>query len=222
MSTFIIKEPSKYEYQKSLDSIHSQQITCLERLSNGNLATGSLDTSVKIWDANSNKILRVFNGHTHHILQIVELHSGNIATSSMDRTINIWDRQTAEIIFTLEGFINDIKRIDEVDTERLVILTQNDPSFSIWSYQKEGDKNCRYLSDHDEKVNSVIVVANKYLFSASSDKTIKRWSVQKNHSSCTYIGHTDSVLCLAFLDEKLFASGSGDKSIKVWDIMNKK
>jgi WD40 repeat protein len=74
-------------------------------LQNGNFATGSLDATIKIWDPVSEKILSVFDGHTHLVTKIIEMPtSGNLISTSLDRTVNIWDRKTGEIINTLEGF----------------------------------------------------------------------------------------------------------------------
>lgn len=48
---FLLKDPSKYDYKKELSTVHYEEISCIETLSNGNLITGSLDTTLKIWDA---------------------------------------------------------------------------------------------------------------------------------------------------------------------------
>lgn len=80
--TYIMKDPTRYEYKNCYEKVHDDMISCLERLSNGNLVSGSLDSRIKIWDANSGQVLREFEGHTHEVTQIIELHNGNIASSS--------------------------------------------------------------------------------------------------------------------------------------------
>jgi WD40 repeat protein len=53
MNSQIVKDPAKYEFKKILNGIHDEEITCIERLSNGNMITGSLDSTIRIWDPNS-------------------------------------------------------------------------------------------------------------------------------------------------------------------------
>lgn len=92
MSPHIMKDPARYEYKNSFTSIHDDEVSCIEKLSNGNLISGSLDSTVRIWDANTGQLFRVFEGHTHEVSQILELRNGNIASASHDNTINVWDR----------------------------------------------------------------------------------------------------------------------------------
>lgn len=119
------------------------------------------------------------------ISKILELHSGNIATCSKDKTINIWDRQSGVILYTLEGFDDTIKQIVELDADNLIVLTEEDSSFLAWSYKKDQQENCKYFEEHNDLINKIIVVSNKYIFTASTDTTIKRWTL-KSGDQATY------------------------------------
>lgn len=77
-------------------------------MSNGNVATGSLDTTIKIWDPINFQVLNVFDGHTHMVTKIIELTNGNLVSTSLDKTVNVWDRHSGDIVNTLEGFEEDI------------------------------------------------------------------------------------------------------------------
>jgi WD40 repeat protein len=55
------------------------------------MASGSLDTSIKIWDPFTGKCEKSFEGHTHSILCLTELADGSLASGSVDKTIIIWD-----------------------------------------------------------------------------------------------------------------------------------
>ena len=166
--------------------------------------------------------MSVFEGHTHLVHKIIELHNGNLASCSLDRTINIWDRHTGEIINTLEGFESDIKDIQEVDSNNLAILNFDDNTFMIWNYKKELEDNCLTYEEHEDAINKIIVVNHKYIFSGSSDCTVKKWSIKSNRrSEATYHGHSGPITDVIFLDNKQFASASGDKTIKIWEVSTK-
>jgi WD40 repeat protein len=219
-SAYLLKDPAKYDYRKSVSTIHKDEVTCVELLQNGNLITGSLDSAIKIWDPVSEQIFKKYEGHVNSVTHIIELMNGNIASCSTDKTINIWDLHSAEILFTLEGFETEIKQLVELDAENLVILSDEEKAFAVWSYRREQDDNCQYYDDHEDRINHVIVVQNKLIFSASTDRTIKRWILKhkKEKPPITYEGHEDAVLKLAYLDDKMLASASGDATVRIWDI----
>ncbi|KAJ1563604.1 hypothetical protein HK405_001439, partial [Cladochytrium tenue] len=54
------------------------------------------------------------------------------------------------------------------------------------------------------------------LFTASWDKTIRRWDVQSRACVQVLTGHTDFVKCLLLSGPTLY-SGSSDRSIRAWD-----
>lgn len=74
----------------------------------------------------------------------------------------------------------------------------------------------RVLVGHRAAVN-VVDFDEKYIVSASGDRTIKVWST----SSCEFVrtlnGHKRGIACLQYRD-RLVVSGSSDNSIRLWDI----
>ena len=47
------------------------------------------------------------------------------------------------------------------------------------------------------------MVKNKHIYTASSDKTIKRWVAKKEKAQLTLVGHKASVLRLENIDERI-------------------
>jgi WD40 repeat protein len=76
------------------------------------------------------------------------------------------------------------------------------------------------LTGHFDSVNSVAFSPDgQTLASASSDKTIKLWSVTTGKLIQTLTGHFDSVNSVAFSpDGQTLASASSDKTIKLWSV----
>ena len=64
------------------------------------LATCSMDKSIKIWDVENRKLLKVIDkarnaGHGTSINKVLwSTYSGNIVSVSDDRTISIWQLET--------------------------------------------------------------------------------------------------------------------------------
>jgi WD40 repeat protein len=65
-------------------------ITSLAVLSNGNLATASSDTIIRIWNAKSGKVVKTLESHTWVVTSLVLLKNGQLASGSLDKTIRIW------------------------------------------------------------------------------------------------------------------------------------
>src|SRR5262245_45161425 len=55
-------------------------------------ATGSKDRTVKLWDAESGKLLRTLTGHSSDVNSVTFSPDGKtLASGSSDRTVRIWD-----------------------------------------------------------------------------------------------------------------------------------
>ncbi|BAZ42199.1 protein kinase [Calothrix sp. NIES-4101] len=76
------------------------------------------------------------------------------------------------------------------------------------------------LAGHSSYVMSVAIAPDsKTLASASSDRTIKIWTLETGEEIRTLKGHTEAVVKVAFSqDGRTVASGSNDRTIKLWDV----
>jgi WD40 repeat protein len=56
------------------------------------LATGSLDTTVKLWDTTTGEEVLTLRGHTSGVLSVAFSPDGRrLASGSIDRTVRVWD-----------------------------------------------------------------------------------------------------------------------------------
>ena len=73
---------------------HRYVVTSVIELSNGKLATGSFDSTIRIWDLEKQEgeegYCRVLEGHELSVSSVIELSNGKLATRSDDRTIRVW------------------------------------------------------------------------------------------------------------------------------------
>jgi WD40 repeat protein len=70
------------------------RINCLIKLSNGNVASGGQDNTIKIWDINKKQLISTLTGHTSMIWEIRELEGNKIISASDDNKSKIWDLNT--------------------------------------------------------------------------------------------------------------------------------
>ena len=84
----------------SLDQVHTSRIESLITLSNGNLASGSLDETIKIWDVGEGKEICTLEGHKSKINALSLLNDRRFASADNDGKINIWDLNENKLIKT--------------------------------------------------------------------------------------------------------------------------
>ena len=127
---------------------HKNEITWILILKNGSIASGSLDTCIKIWDLNTGKCIKSLDGHTHAVLWVIELENGFLASGSLDQTAIVWNTSTGNIVNMLEGFQNPIIGLVELNSETLVI-NFNEPLLLLWNWNSKSKSNsaaCSYGS----------------------------------------------------------------------------
>ena len=70
------------------------RINCLIRLSNGKVASGGQDTTIKIWDIDKKQLVSTLTGHTSMIWEIRELDGNRLISASDDNKSKIRDLKT--------------------------------------------------------------------------------------------------------------------------------
>lgn len=102
-----------YGHVKSLRGVHTRGINDLCFSSNGvYLATASDDATAVIWSLHSYLPLRIFTGHTSHVLCLAFNPKGNIlATGSWDETVILWNVLKGTRIKTLQAHSDPVSSL---------------------------------------------------------------------------------------------------------------
>jgi len=96
-----------YRHSNKVNS-HSNKITSLAILPDGQrVVSSSSDTTIKLWDLESGKCLRTFEGHADQVM-LLALTSNRCAVSgSLDETLKLWDLESGECLKTFDGYACD-------------------------------------------------------------------------------------------------------------------
>ena len=79
---------------------HSSLVITLTQLSNGNLVSGSADSTIKIWNLENGSLLNTLTAHTSSVISLLVLSNGNLLSGSNDGTIREWNLNTFDLLNT--------------------------------------------------------------------------------------------------------------------------
>ncbi len=171
---------------KTLRGQHTNGVTCLQFEENI-LATGSYDSTIKLWNIETGEVIRTLRGHTSG-LRALQFDDRLLVSGSLDNTVKIWNWRSGECINTLhhQGGVISV----HMDGD-LLASGSMDRSIKVFNF-KTNISWC--LRGHTDWVNHVrLDVASRTLFSASDDLTVKLWDIDTQTCIKTFEGHVGQV-----------------------------
>ena len=179
----------------------------------------SYDNTVRLWDVESGRCLRVLQGHRSWAWSFAWSSDGKRALSgSDDNTVRLWDVEGGRCLRKLEGHTSSVMCLAWSPDGKKVLSGSYDKTIRMWDVESE--QCLRVFRGHKSWVMSVTWSSDgKQVLSGSSDGTVRLWDAVGGRCERVLEGHTASVKSLALsADGKHFLSGSDDKTIRLWDV----
>ena len=150
-------------------SENSKGVYCLQYDDN-KIVSGLRDNTIKMWERSSLACLRVLNGHTGSVL-CLQYDDKVIISGSSDSTVRVWDVNTGEMVNTLIHHCEAVLHLRFYNG--MMVTCSKDRSIAVWDMVSPTEINLRrVLVGHRAAVN-VVDFDEKYIVSASGDRTIK-------------------------------------------------
>ncbi|KAH7089950.1 WD40-repeat-containing domain protein [Paraphoma chrysanthemicola] len=181
------------------------------------LASGSRDGKVIIWDVASGEHLQTLKGSAP-VRSVAFSHDSTwLASASYDSTITIWDTCNGDCLQTIGGHTKAVLSVAFSHDSTHLASSSYDGTIMIWDIHNHEHFT---LEGHADFVWCIAYSHNStQLASASRDHTVKIWDVSSRECLQTLQGHTDWVMSVTFShDSTLLASASGDCSVKIWSV----
>jgi WD40 repeat protein len=176
------------------------------------VVSGSNDKSVCIWSFNEQQLYIKLDQHKGHVSQVA-LIEDKLFSASYDKKIIEW-KFGSFIENSVYNSTDNILCFDVSKNPVQLVAGLNNGTINFWQY----GINKFEFTGHTKKINAVkITCGNSQIISASSDKTVRLWSIVKRCQLQFFIDHSHCLTCLASLSDSLVVSGSDDFSMIVWN-----
>ncbi|KAJ5570602.1 Nuclear distribution protein nudF 1 [Penicillium hispanicum] len=204
-TSWLPRAPARHDLES-----HRQPITCVAfHPIFSSLASGSEDTTIKIWDWELGELERTIKGHTRAVLDVD--YGGPrggtlLASCSSDLTIKLWDpADEYKNIRTLPGHDHSVSAVRFIPSGaagspmsgNLLVSASRDMTLRIWDVTT--GYCVKTLQGHSAWVRDVAPSPDgRFLFSAGDDQVPRLWDASSGETKATFLGHEHYIECVAF------------------------
>ncbi|KAJ2078197.1 ubiquitin-binding SDF ubiquitin ligase complex subunit met30 [Coemansia sp. RSA 988] len=195
----------KFRYRESQVQAHDDGILCVQ-FNDEYMITGSYDSKVHVWDAETLELVSELTGHTMPV-RALEFDECKLFSGSLDGTVKIWDYRTGTCIRTLRVFDNGgvISLHHQMGT---LVVGGESGTIRVYNIAK---MTSFALTGHTDWVNSVRLYGANTLFSCSDDMLVKRWDLEQRQCVRTFSGHSHHVQSLQLSSDGPLTSASANR-----------
>lgn len=158
---------------------HHGSVNSIIQLKNGDIASCGDDTSIRIWDSSTGKIIKVLEEHFSRITCLVQLDDERLASGSFDTSIRLWNISESKCTLQLCEHESWLLGLLVLKDKRLA-SSSGDKTIKIWNLQK--GRCALTFKGHSAWISTIIQLLNSNIASCSEDKTVRIWNI--NTAEC--------------------------------------
>ena len=164
---------------KKYEDVHSDTVLDLEFSPKGNqIASGSSDKFVKVIEADTGKVLRSFEGHTHHVLGVSWRRTGReLVSSGADNDIKYWNVENGDRLGKGGGFSKEVTSVHAIGISNQAIVTGAQGNVSLITLGTSIRKSSDFPGATKYTHVSDVTEDDKFVAAGGQDGILRIWTV---------------------------------------------
>jgi hypothetical protein len=174
-------------FVRALPDAHSDTVFGLDFSRDGKwLASGAADKFVKVHDVETGKLVRSFEGHTHHVLDVAFKADGSrLASAGADNAIKVWNVETGEQARTIQNYAKQVTSIQFIGVGDNMLSGSGDKS--VKAHRANDGGNYRTFGGSNDFVYSTAATRDEALVLAGGEDGVLRvWNGQNGQVVYTF------------------------------------
>lgn len=162
---------------KNIVDAHSDTVMAVDFSRDGKyLLSGGADKFVKLFEVETGKHVRSFEGHTHHVLGVAwKADAATIASAGADNQIKVWNVETGEQRRTIGGYTKQVTSIQFVGTGENIVSAGGDKTVRF--HKTDNGQNFRNFAGGADFMYSAAATRDESVVVAGGeDGVVRVWS----------------------------------------------
>jgi hypothetical protein len=172
--------------QRTLDDLHSDSVLCLQFSADGKrLVTGAADNFVRLVSLEDGKVIRSFEGHTHHVLGVSLRKDGKvIASAGADNTLRFWDAETGDRRKSASGFEKEVTAARFIGDGDTVVACSGDAK--VKTFKDNGGEEKSLSGAADFMYAAAASGDGKLIAAGGQDGVVRVWAMPEGKAVATF------------------------------------
>jgi ribosome assembly protein 4 len=211
---------------------HTEAVICLAFSPDcQRLASGSGDTTVRLWDLNTELPMHTCQGHSGWVLSVAwSPDSTRLASAAMDKRVIVWSSATGKAMCTLKGHSQPVtcacwQPLHVAGNFPLLATASKDSAVRVWD---TSSGTCNFaLTSHTDAVMQVRWSGERadiggVIYSAGRDRVIKVWNPKDGTMLNELRGHGHWINTLALNTDYAIRSGPFNHEVRKFKDLEEK
>jgi WD40 repeat protein len=173
-------------------------------LFDGNVYSGGADRVVLKWNIDNGEIAKKFDVFHFTLIWCFAYRPAELFTGSIDTSVIRWNVTSG---VRLSRYVERIKKLRAIAAWKYYVMSAGeDLRINVWDASVNGIEPVVVLLNHTRAINC-LAVYDEYLYSGSSDDTVKQWNLTQFTLNKIYEGHRDTIVSVTVDQSFVYASG---------------